>query len=99
MAEPVSVVAVLVGFVIAFIPTLRWALAEPVSAPRVIAGYVVVTTVGVIYLLVTGVNPLSPDGTGIIAYLGSGALGPILLDSAAKAAGAIPGGGGTPPSG
>lgn len=88
----ITAVSVLVGFVLAFLPALRWALAEPKSTPRVIVGYLIVTTVGTIYLLIIGVNAIDPTGGAALAYLGAGATGTLLLDGAARVSRSLPAG-------
>lgn len=86
----ISAIAVVAGIILGLIPSLRWALSTPLSSPREIAGYILLTAAGVIYLLVMGINPLAPDGTGVLAYIGAGGVGTLLIDAAARTSASLP---------
>lgn len=85
-----TLVEAIVGVIIALSAALYWGLSSPVSTPREIAAYVLVTLIGAVYLLVTGISPLDPAGTGIIAFLGAGALGYMLIAGVQKLGQAFP---------
>ncbi len=86
-----TIAGVVAAIVFGLVPALRWALSTPPSTPREIAAYILTTAVGVVYLLlVTAVNPLAPDGSGALAYLGAGTIGTYLVDGAGKVGSVLP---------
>jgi len=90
MAE-LTLIAVLLGLAFSLVPTARWALSEPRSSARELGGYILLASLGAAYLLITGISPLAPDGSGIFAFVGGGALGTLIIDGASAVSTALPG--------
>lgn len=100
MAIDVTFVSdILLAFFLGEAPVIWFALQTPTSSPREVAGYVLIAAIGVVYLLVQGVNAFDPTGAGILAYLGASTLGIFVPTGIAKIATLLPhtGAGTTPP--